>query len=277
MIVTGKSLSRRTVLKGLGAAIGLPFLDAMTPAFARTAAAGPVRLAWFYLPNGIDMRYWTPATEGALGVLPGILTPFEPVKNELLVLSNLTTHWGRPLQDGAGDHGRALGSYMTGVKVLKTAGADLKLGVSADQIGRLDPSLPQVARQMWAAPAIAIGTAVLVATIAPTRLLLALPLIALWLLSPAIAYITGRPLVHERQPLDAGERATLRKVARKTWRFFEDLLGPVDHWLVPDNYQEDPRPTVAKCAMTCDVLVMPDGLTYVSDWNAGLHVLQYEG
>jgi hypothetical protein len=134
MIVTGKSLSRRMVLKGLGAAIGLPFLDAMTPAFARAATAGPVRLAWFYLPNGIDMRYWTPATEGPLGVLPSILTPFEPVKNELLVLSNLTTHWGRPLQDGAGDHGRALGSYMTGVKVLKTAGADLKLGISADQI-----------------------------------------------------------------------------------------------------------------------------------------------
>jgi hypothetical protein len=134
MIVTGKSLSRRMVLKGLGAAIGLPFLDAMTPAFARAATAGPVRLAWFYLPNGIDMRYWTPATEGPLGVLPSILSPFEPVKNELLVLSNLTTHWGRPLQDGAGDHGRALGSYMTGVKVLKTAGADLKLGISADQI-----------------------------------------------------------------------------------------------------------------------------------------------
>jgi hypothetical protein len=134
MIVTGKSLSRRMVLKGLGVAIGLPFLDAMTPAFARAAAPGPVRLAWFYLPNGIDMRNWTPAAEGPLGTLPGILSPFEPLKDELLVLSNLTTHWGRPLQDGAGDHGRALGSYMTGVEVYKTAGADLKLGISADQI-----------------------------------------------------------------------------------------------------------------------------------------------
>jgi hypothetical protein len=134
MIVTGKSLSRRTVLKGLGVAIGLPFLDAMTPAFARAATAGPVRLAWFYLPNGIDMRNWTPAAEGPLGTLPGILSPFEPLKDDLLVLSNLTTHWGRPLQAGAGDHGRALGSYMTGVEVFKTAGADLKLGISADQI-----------------------------------------------------------------------------------------------------------------------------------------------
>ena len=87
-----------------------------------------MRVAWFYVPNGIDMRHWTPATEGALGELPAILAPFDPVKKELLVLSNLTTHWGRPLQAGPGDHGRALGSYMTGVEVYKTAGADLKLG-----------------------------------------------------------------------------------------------------------------------------------------------------
>ncbi len=133
MIVTGKSLSRRMVLKGIGTTIALPFLDAMTPAFARAADA-PVRLAWFYVPNGIDMRHWTPATEGPLGTLDGILAPMNAVKDELLVLSNLTTHWGRPLQDGPGDHGRALGSYMTGAQVYKTAGADLKLGTSADQI-----------------------------------------------------------------------------------------------------------------------------------------------
>ena len=66
MIVTRKSLSRRTVLKGMGAAISLPFLDAMTPAFADGARRrAPVRLAWFYVPNGIDMRHWTPADEGA--------------------------------------------------------------------------------------------------------------------------------------------------------------------------------------------------------------------
>ena len=133
MIVTGKSLSRRMVLKGIGTTIALPFLDAMVPAFARAADA-PVRLAWFYVPNGIDMRHWTPAAEGALGTLEGILAPMNAVKDEILVLSNLTTHWGRPLQDGAGDHGRALGSYMTGAQVYKTAGADLKLGISADQI-----------------------------------------------------------------------------------------------------------------------------------------------
>lgn len=136
MIVTQKALSRRTVLKGLGAAISLPLLDAMTPAFARPAlrAKSPTRLAWFYLPNGIDMRHWTPGAEGALGTLPEILSPFNAIKGDISVLSNLTAHWGRPLQDGAGDHGRALGSYMTGVHVYKTAGADIKLGISADQV-----------------------------------------------------------------------------------------------------------------------------------------------
>src|SRR5258705_13111900 len=105
MIVTRKSLSRRTVLRGLGAAISLPFLDAMVPAFAKSAFAegAPLRLAWFYLPNGIDMRNWTPATEGPLGVLPSVLASLEPVKNDITVLSNLTTNWGRPLLDGAGD------------------------------------------------------------------------------------------------------------------------------------------------------------------------------
>jgi hypothetical protein len=136
MIVTRKALSRRTMLKGMGAAISLPFLDAMVPAFARAAAAGeaPLRLAWFYVPNGIDMRNWTPAAEGPLGALPGVLSPLQPLKDDMLVLSNLTTNWGRPLQSGPGDHGRALGSYMTGVEVYKTAGADLKLSISADQI-----------------------------------------------------------------------------------------------------------------------------------------------
>lgn len=136
MMVTQKSLSRRTLLKGLGAAISLPLLDAMTPAFARAATTptSPTRLAWFYLPNGIDMRYWTPTASGALSALPEILAPFDSLKGDISVLSNLTAHWGRPLQDGAGDHGRALGSYMTGVHVLKTAGADIKLGVSADQL-----------------------------------------------------------------------------------------------------------------------------------------------
>jgi hypothetical protein len=132
MIITGKSLSRRTILRGMGAAISLPFLDAMLPAFA-AATEPPVRMAWFYTPNGIDMRHWSPAEEGALAELPAILAPLEPLKNDVLVLSNLTAHWARPLLDGGGDHARAMSAYMSGVQVYKTA-TDFKLGVSADQL-----------------------------------------------------------------------------------------------------------------------------------------------
>ena len=135
MIVTRKALSRRSILRGMGAAIGLPLLDAMTPALRASTPPGgsPVRLAWFYVPNGIDMRHWTPEGEGALGKLPELMAPLEPLKNDLLVLSNLTANWGRPLLVGAGDHGRAAAAYMTGMRVTRAL-TDLKLGVSADQI-----------------------------------------------------------------------------------------------------------------------------------------------
>jgi len=104
MIVTRKKLSRRTVLRGMCAALSLPFLDAMSPAFADSSLPGgsPLRLAWFYVPNGIDMRHWTPQEEGPLGQLPELLAPFQPLKDDLLLLSNLTANWGRPLLVGAG-------------------------------------------------------------------------------------------------------------------------------------------------------------------------------
>ena len=136
MIVTRRALSRRTFLRGAGVALGLPFLEAMTPAFAQSATANPVRLAWFYLPNGIDMRHWTPENDGPLagmGALPEILAPLGSIRDDVMVLSNLTAHWGRPLQVGAGDHGRALAAYMTGFEVQREL-TDLEVGVSADQI-----------------------------------------------------------------------------------------------------------------------------------------------
>ena len=70
-IITGKSIPRRTFLRGVGkAAVALPFLDAMTPAFA-AAPKAPVRLAFLYVPNGIDMKNWNIETEGAFGAFPG--------------------------------------------------------------------------------------------------------------------------------------------------------------------------------------------------------------
>jgi hypothetical protein len=132
MTITKKALNRRTFLRGAGAALGLPLLDAMTPAMAATKTA-PLRTAWFYVPNGIDMRHWVIDDPGPLGVLPPILKPLEGLKNEFLVLSNLTANWGRPLLVGAGDHGRALSAYMTGSFVHHSV-TNFRLGISADQV-----------------------------------------------------------------------------------------------------------------------------------------------
>ena len=117
--------------------------------------------------------------------------------------------------------------------------------VSADRLAGLQRTPVTVIRSMWAAPVIAIAAAIVVATAEPSRLLVALPLILLWFLSPGLAFVTGQPAPDGRQPIDDGDRAALRKVARRTWLFFEELFTPADHWLIPDNYQEDRHELVA--------------------------------
>jgi hypothetical protein len=117
----------------MGTAVALPFLDAMVPAFGASKVKTPVRMAFAYVPNGIDMRNWNPTYEGALDKLPAILQPLEPFKNDILLLGNLTHNAGRALLDGAGDHGRCCGSYLTGVHPLKSF-VNIKAGISCDQI-----------------------------------------------------------------------------------------------------------------------------------------------
>jgi hypothetical protein len=90
-------------------------------------------MAFVYVPNGIDMRHWNPEYEGKLGELPKILKPMEPFREDITLLGNLTHNTGRALLDGAGDHGRCCGSYMTGIQVKKST-TDIKAGVSMDQI-----------------------------------------------------------------------------------------------------------------------------------------------
>jgi hypothetical protein len=130
-----KSISRRTLLRGLGAAVSLPLLDAMRPAFASTpASAAPLRLAFVYVPNGIFMDQWTPSTAGADFELTRILAPLAPVRENVLVLSGLAQNNGNPLGDGAGDHARASATYLTGVHPKKTDGAGICAGISVDQV-----------------------------------------------------------------------------------------------------------------------------------------------
>jgi Protein of unknown function (DUF1552) len=136
MLFTGKHLPRRTFLKGMGATIALPLLDAMTPAFAATArtAKSPVRLAFTYVPNGITMADWTPKGEGTAFEFSRVLRPLEPFRKDALVLSGLAQRNGNALGDGPGDHARAAAAYLTGVHPRKTAGADIQNGISVDQI-----------------------------------------------------------------------------------------------------------------------------------------------
>jgi hypothetical protein len=135
MIVMRKQLHRRTFLRGMGAAIALPMLDAMTPAFGAPASGQkPVRLAFTYVPNGITMADWTPAAAGRGFEYTRVLKPLEQFREDTLVLSGLAQRNGNALGDGPGDHARAAAAYLTGVHPRKTAGADIQNGISVDQI-----------------------------------------------------------------------------------------------------------------------------------------------
>jgi hypothetical protein len=132
-------LSRRTVLRGLGTAIALPWLEAMGTLTSWAADApgkrtAPNRLAFLYVPNGKDMPNWTPRADGALGELPPILAALAPVKSDLLVISGLAADKARPYGDDGGDHARAMAAFLTGAHPRKTGGTDIRAGTSVDQI-----------------------------------------------------------------------------------------------------------------------------------------------
>jgi hypothetical protein len=136
MIITRKHLSRRTFLRGAGAMIGLPLLDAMVPALGWANGASrpaPTRLCFVYVPNGMVMRDWTPATEGRDFQFTPILRPLERFREHTLVLSHLMCHNANALGSGPGDHARASASFLTGAHP-RESGSDIFAGVSADQV-----------------------------------------------------------------------------------------------------------------------------------------------
>ena len=134
-------IHRRTFLRGVGAAVALPVLDAMVPSLGsvtRAASASPAgfpkRMAFIYVPNGATMPHWTPKTVGAGFELPRILEPLAAHKDDLCVLTGFAQRNGLALGDGPGDHARASASFLTGAHPRKTSGADIRAGVSVDQI-----------------------------------------------------------------------------------------------------------------------------------------------
>src|SRR5215216_425199 len=128
MIITKKAIARRTVLRGLGAAVALPLLDAMVPAaraLAATPAKGTQRFGFFYVPHGSIMRQWTPAQEGRNFEFSPILKPLERYRDSLTVLTNLANY-------GESGHSVSTAMWMSGT--FPSKGSLLKLSTTADQI-----------------------------------------------------------------------------------------------------------------------------------------------
>lgn len=140
------SLSRRRFLRGLGACLALPAFEslrpyalqagspAMAPALGVTSTGAPLRMAYVYFPNGAHQEYWWPNGEGADFTLGRTMQPLEGLKRRIQVISGLDHRNATAGDDGAGDHARANGTFLTGVRVRKTAGADIQAGVSIDQV-----------------------------------------------------------------------------------------------------------------------------------------------
>lgn len=128
-----KHLSRRTILRGLGTALALPWLEAMRGSVWAASPEPPLRLIFFYVPNGVHMPDWRPAEEGPLDALPPSLAPLKRHRDTLTVLSELTLNGARPLGDGPGDHARAAAAFLTAAHPHKTDGADIRNGISVDQ------------------------------------------------------------------------------------------------------------------------------------------------
>lgn len=122
----------------MGTALALPMLEGALPLSALAQSLRPAqrpnRIAFLFVPNGVNMEHWTPATEGALETLPTVLEPLQPLKSEFQVLTGLAQRNAFALGDGPGDHARSSAAWLTGVHPKKTAGSDIQNGISADQV-----------------------------------------------------------------------------------------------------------------------------------------------
>jgi Protein of unknown function (DUF1552) len=141
----GMHVSRRSFLRGVGVSMALPALESLWSPQAAAAAANesalaisrtgaPLRTAFIYVPNGVHQKNWWPKAEGKDFELSATLKPLEKVKSEIQILGGLDQVNAYAGPDGPGDHARASGSFLTGVRVKKTAGSDIHAGVSVDQV-----------------------------------------------------------------------------------------------------------------------------------------------
>jgi hypothetical protein len=145
---------RRKFLKGVGTAVALPFLESSVTrsAFGASAAGQPVRLGFFFIPNGVNLEHWTPKQAGFNYELPKTLQSLQHLKNDINVITGLTHDKGRANGDGAGDHARSAGVFLTAAQPLKSEGAEIRAGQSADQ------RAAEILGKMTRFPSIELGT-----------------------------------------------------------------------------------------------------------------------
>jgi hypothetical protein len=143
-------LPRRTFLKGVGATLGLPVLNAMLPSngWAAGAIGAPNRMAFVFVPNGVIVPDWTPKGEGADWQLSPTLEPLASVKDHLCVMTGLAQDNAEAKGDGPGDHARSAAAFLTGAHPVKTDGVDIKAGISVDQVAAEKIPLDAVKRMI---------------------------------------------------------------------------------------------------------------------------------
>src|SRR4029079_8046507 len=133
MVITKRALPRRTFIRGMGATLALPFLDAMAPALSGASKAAP-RFAAIYCGNGAHTLEWTPPTEGAGFTFSPILKPLEAFRDRTLVFTGLDNFPANHPGDSGGQHPRAAPAFMSCVHPKQTEGADVQAGTTIDQL-----------------------------------------------------------------------------------------------------------------------------------------------
>src|SRR5437870_10579550 len=133
MMITKRALPRRTFIRGMGATLALPFLDAMVPALSGVSKAAP-RFAAIYCGNGANMKDWTHSTEGAGFTFSPILKPLEAFRDRTLVFTGLDNFPATDQGDSGGQHPRAAPAFMSCVHPKQTEGADVQAGTTIDQL-----------------------------------------------------------------------------------------------------------------------------------------------
>jgi cyclic beta-1,2-glucan synthetase len=208
-------------------------------------------LSWAILPRP---WIWTLAVIAVLALPPLLTSLFEILRRpkDILWSQHLTatarSAWRRFTQAGFTliclpyEAAYSLDAILRTVwRMTVTRRNLLEWSTSADDRRDFRASL----NSMWIGPAIAIAIGVSLAILRPAALIPAVAVLALWTISPAVAWWMGRPLTTDDAKLTADQTIFLRKAARRTWWFFETFVGPDDHWLPPDNYQEAPSAVIA--------------------------------